>query len=286
MKNQSYLLTILVLIFSIGVAPITATAQMERERVNPGGPVEGLFWAPNIAGLGTVYQLDKGTMNVTIMHNFGIATDRTLANFFGLDIAPNVRLGLDFGITDNWSVGIGRTTNQKVVDFRTKLSLLRQQSDGSMPLSLSLKGDLGLITVENNRPLSDDLSFLLSVPIARKFGDGFSLQATPMVGHFNRVESAANEVNTLYSVALGAQYDLSRRYALIAEYYPVIGDRNPGTHNAFTLGVNIETGGHVFQLYFASARWHTEQFILAENRDDFWAGDFRIGFNVNRLFSL
>lgn len=275
--------SIIVLLFILSSA---AHGQMKRERVNPGGPVDETFWAPNIVGMGTVENLAAQNMNVTIMHSFGIATERTIDNFFGLDIPPNVRLGLDYGITKNWSAGIGRTTFEKVVDIRTKLALLRQTRSGSIPLSLSAKGDIAVTTRENNRPFSDDLNYFASLIAGKKISDQLSLQVAPMYTHFNTINVSAGEVHDLFAIGLGGEYHLSRRYALAAEYYPVIGDKNPGTKNAFALGISIETGGHVFQMFFASATWHNEQYIIARNRENFWEGDFRFGFNVNRLFFL
>lgn len=263
----------------------TSDAQMKRERVNPGGAVEETFWAPNIVGMSTVENLSAKNMNVTIMHSFGIATERTIDDFFGLDIPPNVRLGLDYGITKNWSAGIGRTTFEKIVDVRTKLALLRQTKSGSIPLSITAKGDFAVTTRENNRPFSEDLNYLASLIAAKRLNNRLSLQVAPMYAHFNSVNAIEKE-NDLFAIGLGGEYHLSRRYALAAEYYPVIGDRNPGTKNAFALGISIETGGHVFQMFFASANWHTEQYVIARNRDNFWKGDFRFGFNVNRVFFL
>lgn len=259
---------------------------MERQRVETDDRIEEVFWAPNLIAMSNVENLGSGSLNVTIMHNFGIATNRPIQNFFGLDSGPNVRLGLDFGITDYWSVGIGRSTFEKIVDLRTKISFLNQTESGSMPVGLALKGDIGFTTVENNRPFQDDLNYLISLPIAKKISKELSLQIAPMYVHFNTVNNSAGNVNDLFSLALGGEYRLSRRYALMAEYYPVLSNRNPGTTDAFSLGLNIETGGHVFQLYFASSNWHTEQFVIARNRDNFWAGDFRFGFNVNRIFPL
>lgn len=260
----------------------TARAQMERQRVNPPAAVEETFWTPGLVGLGTVETIGQGSLNVTIMHNFGILTDRTLQNFFGLDFGPNVRLGIDYGITDAWTLGVGRTSFDKVVDMRSKVRLLQQS--GGVPFSLALKTDAALTTVENRRPVGDDLSLLVALPVARRLSDWFSLQLTPLYGYYGFADQQAGEQSQLWALGTGVQVTLSRRYALMAEYYPVLGERNPGTTNAFALGLNIETGGHVFQLYLASSHWHTEQYIIARNQTDFWAGDFRFGFNVNRLF--
>lgn len=261
-------------------------AQMDRQRVQTGATIEETFWAPNLVGMSTVEHLAAGNLNVTIMHNFGIATTRPLQTFFGLDSGPNVRLGLDYGITPNWSIGIGRSTLEKVVDLRTKLKLMRQSETVSWPVSLALKFDLGVTTVENGRPIQDDLNYLVSIPVARKFNDSFSFQAAPMFARFNTVNTTAGDQEDLFALGLGGEYRLSRRFALMAEYYLVPGERNPGTKDAVAIGLNIETGGHVFQLYLASSNWHTEQHIIARNRDNFWAGDFRFGFNVNRIFFL
>jgi hypothetical protein len=265
---------------------ITATvqAQMERQRASTVENVDDAFWAPTLITQTTTEQLAASNLNVTIMHSFGIATTNVIRNFFGLDNVLNVRLGLDFGLTDRWSAGIGRSSLFNVMDIRSKYALIRQNSNDSPPVSLTLKGDLGIVTQENRQPFQDDISTLVSAIVSRKFSDSFSLQLTPMYGHFNQV--SPGNVNDLFAIGIGSEIHLSRRFSAITEYYPVIGDRNDGTKNAFSLGLNIETGGHVFQLFFTSTEWHLEQYVLANNRHQFWAGDFRFGFNVNRIFGL
>jgi hypothetical protein len=102
----------------------------------------------------------------------------------------------------------------------------------------------------------------------------------------------------LLAVGLGSRIKLNDRFSFIAEYYPVLTYEDNGflttdgrnqadeLRNAFSLGLNIQTGGHVFQLFFTSTPWHLEQYVVATNTDKFWAGDFRFGFNVNRIFGL
>lgn len=258
-------------------------AQMERERADENPKIDA-FWTPTLITQSTTEHLATRNLNVTIMHSFGIATNDVVRNFFGFDNVQNVRLGLDMGLTDRWSVGIGRSSQLNVVDIRSKYALLHQNESDSKPVSISLKGDLGIITQENRRSFGNDISTLISAVIARKFNDTFSLQAVPMYAHFNRFSTAGNY--DLFSVGIGSSIRLSNRFALTAEYYPLIGDRITGTKNAFSLGLNIQTGGHVFQLFFTSSEWHLEQYVLANNDNQFWAGDFRFGFNVNRIFGL
>lgn len=263
---------------------LPAHAQMERERAVSDPPVEETFWTHGLVATGTVQQVPAGNLNVTIMHSFGVLSNRTLQTFFGLDSPPNVRLGLDFGLTEDWSLGIGRTTFEKVVDLRTQLALLRQGADGDPPLSLSLKGGLGVTTVENRRSMSDDLNGTASLMAARRFGEAFSLQLSPMISWF--ASPLPGNDGTLIGLGVGAEYRLSERYAFFAEWLPVMGDRFEGAHNAFSVGLDIETGGHVFQLFFSNTQWHTEQYAISHTNTDFWAGDFRFGFNVNRVFQL
>lgn len=258
-------------------------AQMERERTVLNPKVDA-FWTPTLITQATTEHLAPRNLNVTIMHSFGIATRDVVRNFFGFDNVQNVRLGLDVGLTDRWSLGIGRSSLLNVVDIRSKYALLRQDKSDTTPLSISLKGDLGIITQENLRPVTDDISTLASVVISRKFSDAFSLQLSPMYAHFNRLNTTG--AYDLFSVGVGSSFRLSKRFAFTAEYYPVFGDRMEGRKNAFSLGLNIQTGGHVFQLFFTSTEWHLEQYILANNDNQFWAGDFRFGFNVNRIFGL
>lgn len=268
------------LIFAITVS--LAYSQMERERVDPGGPVTETFWAPNIVGMSNVQTLPKNNLNVTIMHNFGLINADVFRNFFGMDLGATVRLGIDYGISDNWSFGVGRTSPNRVFDFRTKYRFLRQTGSNSVPVSAGIKADLGINTNQNGFAFEDRLNYFASVMIARKFSDALSLQVTPMYSHFNAV--FPGEANDHFAIGLGGELHLSDRWAIMAEYYPVIGDRSEGTLNAFAFGASIETGGHVFQLFLKSSNWHTEQYILSQNTDDFWSGDIRFGFNVNRIF--
>lgn len=273
-------------LFFLGFIALTnlAMAQMERQRAETNPIIDDAFWTPTLVTQATTEHLAGRNLNVTIMHSFGVATENAIRNFFGLDLVQNVRLGLDFGLTDRWSVGIGRSSQLNVVDFKTKYAVLRQNKSDSKPLSLSLKGDIGVVTQENRRPFEDDLSTMVSAIISRKFSDTFSLQLAPMYGHFNRFEEIGEA--DIFAVGAATSIHLSKRFALMAEYYPVLGDRPTGTKNAFSMGLNIETGGHVFQLFFTSTDWHLEQYVMVDNTEQFWAGDFRFGFNVNRIFGL
>jgi hypothetical protein len=118
---------------------------------------------------------------------------------------------------------------------------------------------------------------------ARKFNT-VGIQLTPMYSYFNRV--LGEDEQHLFGLGMLLQVDLNERLNLSWEYLPVLGNRNPGTDDAMALSLNIDTGGHVFQIFFASSQWHNEQYIMANNSDRFWEGDFRFGFNIHRVFGL
>lgn len=263
--------------------PEVSNAQLERERVITTTPVEDTFLATRNVGISTVANPSGKDLHYSILHTFGLV-DGGIDRFFGLDDGANTRIGFIYGITDRISVGLGRMTFQKVVDISTKINLLRQSSDGAVPLSIALKGDVGISTLSGvGLEFSDRLSYFTSVMVAKKF-NGFSLQVTPMYSHFNRMPGEGQK--DLFGLGVLLNVPLNERFALSGEYLPVFGDRNPGTEDAMALSLNINTGGHVFQIFFASSQWHNEQFIMANNRDRFWEGDFRFGFNIHRVFGL
>lgn len=269
-------------LFLVLLAEITL-AQLPRERVQPDNQTVTVFWATSNIGISTVQHISARNLNTTIAHTFG-TTNRGIEQFFGLDDGANTRLGIDYGVTDNFSLGIGRMTFNKVVDFRGKYHLMRQTVSGSIPVDLTIKLSMGIQTTSGiGLEFSDRLSYFASLMAARKI-NRFSIQVAPMLAYFNDVSE--QNVNRLFGIGIASQFELSERFALTAEYLPVIGGRNPGTENTFGIGLNIDTGGHIFQILFSSSQWHGEPFIMANNRDRFLDGEFRFGFNIHRVFGL
>lgn len=275
--------TLLVTTSFLALYSIPAEAQLPRERAVTDQPVEGIFWAPVAVGLATVQNVDGGNMMSSVVHTFGL-TSGGLDTFFGMDDGANTKLNIDYGISDRLSVGIGRMTFNKIVDLRTKVNLLQQTESGSMPLDLAVKGSFGINTLSGlNYNFEDRLSYFASVMAARKI-NRFSLQLSPMIAHFNN--PVFGNAGQLYGMGMLLKYEINERLSLNTEYLPVFGDRNPGTSDAMAVALNIDTGGHIFQLFFTSSQWHNEQFIMGNNRDRFWEGDLRFGFNIHRVFGL
>lgn len=261
----------------------TVDAQLPRERAEVDEPVDDVFWATRNVGIGTVRNLTAKNLNSTVLHTFGLV-DGGIDRFFGLDDGANTRIGIEYGFHDRFSMGIGRMTFNNIVDISSKINILRQTPTDSTPLELAVKASVGIDTRSGlGLEFSERLSYFTSLMVARKF-NRLSLQLTPMIAYFDTVP--AGHQNQLLGLGILTNVELNDRFALSAEYLPVIGDRNPGTHDAMGVALNINTGGHIFQIFFTSSQWHNEQFIMANNRDKFWEGDFRFGFNIHRVFGL
>lgn len=284
MKQLHFLSSIpinsLILVLLLSVA---ANAQLPRERAQTNGPVESTFWATTNIGISTVQNVDKHNLESSVVHTFGLVRGG-IDTFYGLDDGANTKIGVDYGISERFSIGISRMTFNKIVDLRGKYNILRQTRSGSVPIDLAFKSSLGISTLSGlGLEFNERLSYFTSVMLARKF-DRMSLQLTPMAAHFN--DPAAGNPNQLFGLGVLMSNELNNRLALSAEYLPVLGDRNAGTNDAMAVALNINTGGHVFQLFLTSSQWHNEQYIMANNRDRFWEGDFRFGFNIHRVFGL
>ncbi len=172
--------------------PQTAEAQLERERAIPDAPVSDVFWSGLNVGLSTVHNQQAGDLNTSVLHTFGLV-EGGVDRFWGLDDGANTRIGLSYGITDRLSAGIGRMTFNNVVDLQSKYNILRQTRDNSVPLELAVKVFTGITTQDGiGLDFSERLTYFASVMIARKF-NRLSLQLSPMMAHFNRPLSAADQ---------------------------------------------------------------------------------------------
>ncbi len=244
----------------------------------------------------TIEQKAKGTLEFIFAHRFG-EINGGLYEMFGLDDAY-VRLGLDYGITDHMSASIGRNSVDKTIDGYLKYKLIRQSTGARVfPVSMTLLGGTAYKAspqkdlVPEGFQNIDRLAYVTQLLIARKFGPNLSLQVTPTFIHKNAVDQRI-ESNDHYSLGLGGRYKLTKSVALTGEYYYRLnvkdaedGSPNP-YHNAAGIGIDIETGGHVFQIVLTNTRGLTERAFITETDGDIRDGDIHIGFNVTRTFQL
>lgn len=237
----------------------------------------------------TIETINKKTMAMVISHRFG-RVNAGWREFFGLDQA-SIRLGFEYGILDNLTIGLGRSTYNKTFDGYIKYRFLEQKQKG-IPLSVCLYTSMAISTskyIYQNRKnyFSSRLSYTFQLLIARKFNDWFSMQLMPTVVHKNLVATTQDK-NTLFILGAGIRVKLSKRMHFLAEYYARIGDRknSGGYQDAFAIGLDIVTGGHVFQFQITNAQAMYESGFLRETTGKFWKGDIHIGFNISRTWGV
>ncbi len=266
------------------------------------------FKATRIINSHSIENVGKGVLDFRIMHRFG-PVNNGISDFFGLD-AANTSLGFDYGVTDWLMVGINRSTYQKEIQGFTKIKLLRQVDGKGMPFSVSYMGAMSVQTLPapTNLPMvtmpdgttkqaeyyfSNRLFYTNQLLIARKFSRSFSLELMPTHVHYNLVPTAS-EPNDMIALGIGGRIKLSNRISLTGEYYYRFNELdgiNDGTttqpyHNSVSVGIDIETGGHVFQLMFTNGTATTERAFIGQNLDDFFDGGIHFGFNISRVFTI
>ncbi|MBS1529648.1 MAG: hypothetical protein JSU01_05045 [Bacteroidetes bacterium] len=229
-----------------------------------------------------------GVLDLKISHRFGTVNSGSY-NFFGLDQAT-MRIGMDYGISNRLEVGIGRSTYEKEFDGFFKYRVLRQSTGKvDMPISLSIASTAVLRTLKDQPtpyPIhySDRVNYVNQVLLARKFGDYFSLQFTPTMVHYNIVPTTGIP-NDLYSLGTGFRLRLSRRVNLTGEYYYQF-QRFQGYYNSASVGFDIETGGHVFQLFFTNSTGINERSFITGTDGRWGNGGVHFGFNISRVFTV
>ena len=232
----------------------------------------------------------KGVMDFRISHRFGFINTGAY-EAFGLDGAT-IRLGFEYGVTDRLMVGIGRSSFNKAIDGFLKFKVLRQSTGKrNMPVSVSYFGSTVVNTIKWQYPerenyFSSRMFYAHQLLIARKFNNDLSLQLSPTIIHRNLVATRAEE-NTVMALGTSGRYKLNQRLSLNAEYFYVLPNQLAGQYtNSLSVGVDIETGGHVFQLHLTNSTAMTEPGFVTETVGEWAEGDIHFGFNVSRVFTI
>lgn len=233
----------------------------------------------------------KGALEFIFSHRFGRLNSGAY-ELYGLDQAF-VRIGLEYGITDRLGAGIGRNSEDKTIDSYVRYKVLRQSTGpASMPVTVTAFGMAAVKTSPRKEDATfdikfkDRLSYTGQLLIARKFTSAISMQLMPTIVHRNTADPTI-EKNDQMLLGIGGRVKITRSVALTTEYYHRlrVSDGSP-YYNPLGFGVDIETGGHVFQLVLTNTRGLTERAYLTETTGDFFNGDIHFGFNITRTFQL
>ncbi|WP_318348017.1 DUF5777 family beta-barrel protein [Aquipluma nitroreducens] len=277
-------------------------------------PVTATFKSPQIINGQSNETMHKHDLLFVVMHRFGdiAGSYGGMQTFYGLDNSSDILIGFDYGISDRWSFGIGRTkgapngtnTSQKQLFYlKTKYRLLRQSIDNSIPFSVTLFGNsvtsgmdrLNLITSDADfQKFSDRMSSVTQVIIARKFNDNFSLALLPTYVRRNYVSYM--DMNNLYGLGIGGRLKVTHRMTVVADYFLSFRSQESKDYflqqsgfrfyNPLGIGLEMETGGHVFNFIFTNSTAILENQFIPSTSSTWTKGGFRWGFSISRTFTL
>jgi hypothetical protein len=288
-RPTAYFLILLTLLS----ATVRAQDQDLLQQLDTAGPkkeyVYNAFKSSRVIMSHSMEMLRPGVLDFRILHRFGRVNGGAY-EFFGLDGPATVRLGLDYGITGDLTVGIGRSSFNKELDGFIKYRLIQQATGPhSLPFSLVAIAGSTVTTLKWTDPsrknyFSSRIAYYGQLIVGRKFSESFTLQFIPSLLHRNLVPTE-QDPNDLVAVGVGGRIKLSKRISLNADYHYVF---NPvsGMHNPLSIGFDLETGGHVFQLHFTNSKGMNERAYLAATEYDWGKGDIFFGFNISRSFQI
>lgn len=293
LKSYYFLIAIGLMLFLSGTAfsQDDLLAELKSEADTDPGYTEATFKSTRVINSHSSETLAEGSLDFRISHRFGKLNSGAY-NFWGLDEAT-IRLALEYGITDRFTVGLGRSSFEKTYDGYVKYKLLRQRKNNasSFPVSITWFSNAAYNTLKNGDEVIEEnpeyrFSFAHQLIIARKFSPGVSLQVAPILIHRNLKEEFETS-NDTYAVELGGRVKVSKRVSINADYFYRLNTNtvNP-YYNSFSLGVDIETGGHVFQLHFTNSQGMIEEMFVTRTDGQWSKGDIFYGFNISRQFAL
>lgn len=290
-KIACYIILCLLVGNAAAIAQDTSLLNMLNESENAADRqhiVTGTFKATQLVNMPTVESPAKQNLQFLIMHRFG-KLNQGAYELFGLDNA-SIRFGLDYGVTDRLSVGVGRSSVDKAFDGNIKYRILRQ-SEGGTPVSLGL---YELVTHYTQRYTDKPFlntrfrtSYTSQLLLARKFSPALSLQLAPSWSHYNLVGTSEDN-NDVFAISAGGRMKFTKRMSFIAEYNYLLPDQvvSVKTYNSLSLGIDIETGGHVFQLIFTNSNGMIGPYYLTKTNGSWGKGDIFFGFNISRNFNF
>jgi hypothetical protein len=279
--------------------PLTAWAQNDMDLLESADTtkeyVSATFKGTKIINFQSVETAGKKVLEFMIQHRFGDINGGA-NSFFGLDNGATIRFGLGYGITDRLEVGIGRTSYEKLVDGYIKYKLLRQTVERGTPVSITVMGatyitsvhdpDAALNGYNKYHYFADRMTYSLQAVVARKFSERFSFQVTPVYIHYNLVENISDK-NDALALGFSGRYKFNKRMAATMEYGLKYNSYTAQTYyNSMGIGLEIETGGHVFQMFVTNSTGIVEPQYLTHTVTSWKDGGIRLGFNISRAFNF
>jgi len=228
----------------------------------------------------------KNEFTLVVSHRFG-SIENGFDTFFGLDNAVT-RLNFIYGITDAFNIGVSRSSFLKVYDVTVKYRLKRQEKNG-FPFTIVGFNALLINTAldKQNLPFLEfkhRLGYTAQFLISRKINTDFSLELAPTFFHDNYV-AIDEQKNSQYALGFGGRYKLGKRWSINADYGWHLNRANNSPYkNPLSIGFDLETGGHVFQMHFSNAQAMNTNGFLGQAEGNWSDGNIYFGFNLSRTF--
>ena len=254
------------------IAPVKEKAELER----------AAFESTSLIENQTNRVYSKGTIEMIMNHRFGLVNGTN--DLIGIWAPANIRLAVNYSITDRITVGYGTTKDYRLQDFMLKTALLRQTVNNKMPISITYYGNwsISALPKENFYHTSDRWSFFNQLIIAKKFSKAISLQLAPSYSHYNVVE--AGMYNDLFALEFGGRAKVTSDMSILLDVNQPITSQNSIPKSGFSTGVEFSTVSHTFQIFISNYRGIINQQSNMFNQNEFFDGEFAIGFNISRTW--
>tara|TARA_B110000879_G_scaffold3082_1_gene4221 strand:+ start:198 stop:1109 length:912 start_codon:yes stop_codon:yes gene_type:complete len=298
------------IVLALLVATVNLTAQddlldmLEAEESTKNYKVGPTWKTMKLVNLHSTSMVKKNGLDFRVTHRFGSIGEKSgggVHNLYGLDISDDIRISFDYGITENLQIGIGRSKYSELIDASIKYKVLAQK-ERKAPLTLVVLGNIATTPQQAVDTRYDDwlntLSYFSQVIIARKLGDRFSFEFAPSLLYRNLVLKTtdidgvnAKDENVNISLGFGGRFMITKRVGIIVDYMYTFSEyrsnyRPINYYDPFGVGVEIETGGHVFHITMTNAAGIVENNYIPNTTANWGDGGIKLGFNISRVFQF
>lgn len=250
------------------------------------------FKATRLINSHTSEVMGKRALDFRIAHRFG-PFNSGYYNWYGLDGPATIKISLEYSFDGRLMFGLGRSSLQKLYEGFLKYRLIRQTTDNRTPVSVTLLASMNLNQQKQEMlpyytGFASRLSYAYQVIIARKFNERLSLQLSPTMIHFNTVANIEDK-NDVYALVGAGRYKFTKSMAVTFEYglrFKGLTNQYKDYYNTMSVGIDIETGGHVFQMFVTNSTGMNEVQFLPYTATSWKDGGIRLGFNVSRVFGI
>ena len=288
-------LLFLVLFVFVSKAQENLMAMLDSAETESSNKVFATFKTSRIVNSHSIETVKKNSLDFRITHHFGDISGQGggVHTFFGFDQASDIRFAFEFGLSDRLTIAVGRSKIGEMLDGYLKYRLLQQTTDNKMPVAITIFTN-AVITPQKNINKEYDvfahrISYTYQALIARKLNSKLSVQLMPTLVHRNYIFNPKDE-NDLHSLGVGARMKLTRSFAILADYfYSFSSFRTDNDETYFAplgIGVEIETGGHVFHMFFTNNAAIVENSFIANTTSSWKKGEFKFGFTISRTFEM